>query len=282
LVPDWLYANLDQGQIVEIYDGFVEYNLYSISSLIFLIPFAFHYYLEKYKRSFKIGLKIWTLIVASLLLAVLTGRRALQLNLLLFPLIVVFVNIFLKNNCRMIFDFKVYILFAILSLGVIMLMQYLGLNYEVLEREFINGFDFSSASSSASERTIQFHSLINGWLETSFLFGAGNGAAASISRSDEFPWAYELTYIYLLFSTGVLGTLFFFGWYAFGLMKLRESIIIRPDLIVFAAPMLTGSLSFCIAAASNPYFGKFDYLWIVLLPFFIAGWAKYQKEFDFL
>lgn len=278
VIPDWLYVNLDQGQIVGFYDGFVEYSLYSISSLIFLVPFAFHYYLERYKRSSKVGIKSWILILASLLLVVLTGRRAMQLTLLLFPFIVFCVNVFLGNRYKLLLGVRSLVAFVLLCLLVVMVLQYFGLSYEVLERQFFDGFDFSSSNSSASERTIQFHSLVNGWLETSLLFGAGNGAAASISRSHEFPWAYELTYIYLIFSTGILGTLFFFGWYAFGLLKVRQSIVKRPDLIVFAAPMLTASISFCVAAASNPYFGKFDYLWIVLLPFLVAGWVKNQKE----
>lgn len=276
VVPEYLYFELDQGQIVGFYEGFIEYNLYSISSLIFLLPFYIHYLLERYKQTSRIFLRSLVLVVAAVVLAILTGRRAMLMVLLLLPLIIAFSNRFLENKQQLKVGFSVYLALIILLTGVAFLIIAFGLQYDAVVEMFVDGFDFSSGSSSASERTVQFHALIDGWLNSSILFGTGNGAAAAISRSDEFPWAYELTYVYLLFSTGLVGILVYFGWYGYGLMRLRGALRKRPDLIVYAAPMLTASVAFCIAAASNPYFGKFDYLWIVLLPFLISGWVKHQ------
>jgi hypothetical protein len=277
IVPDYLYIELDQGQNVGFYEGFVEFRLYSISSLIFLVPFYLHLVLEKHKRkSNQFAVLTLLTLLAAVLLAIMTGRRALLLVLLLLPFTILFSNRFLGNELKLKTNFPAIFLLSLLCLGIFGIGMMFDLRSEAIYDMFLEGFDFSSQHS-ASERAIQFYSLIDGWLESSIFFGAGNGAAASILRSDEFPWAYELTYVYLIFSTGIVGLLIYFGWFGYGLFKLREAIKSRPDLIIHVAPMLTASLSFCIAAATNPYFGKFDYLWIVLLPFFLAGWTKYQS-----
>lgn len=275
-VPGWLYIELDQGQIVGFYDGFFEYNLYSISSLIFLLPFYTHYLLEKYKRTGRVGWKPLALVLAAFILSLMTGRRAMIATVLLLPLLIILSNSLLHNNYKLRLKFSGFFVFIVFSIGFSALFFIFGFDYKAVAEMFIEGFDFSSFGGSASERTLQFNALVDGWLNSSILFGAGNGAAAAISRSSEFPWAYELTYVYLLFSTGLVGILVYFGWYAYGLWRLRDAMRKRPDLIIYAAPMLTASVAFCIAASSNPYFGKFDYLWIVLLPFLVSGWAKFQ------
>lgn len=277
IVPVSLYYELDQGQDIGFHDGYVEYNLYSISSLIFLISYYIHYLFEKYKRSNKVSWKSVLLIFAAVILALLTGRKAMLLVLFLLPFIVMFSNVYLANKHGLNFRFSGLLMLGVLVFGIASLAATFGIQYDAIVDMFLGGFEFSSGDASATERGLQFYALVDGWLNSSILFGAGNGASASISRSDKFPWAYELTYVYLLFSTGLVGVLVYFGWYVYGLMRLRSAIRKRPDLVVYAAPMLTASIAFCIAAASNPYFGKFDYLWIVLLPFLISGWAKYQN-----
>jgi hypothetical protein len=277
LIPDQLYFELEQGQNVGFYEGFVEYNLYSISSLIFLLPFYLHYLLERYKQNGRISLAALLLALSSLLLALLSGRRALLLALLVLPLIILLSNKFLGNEKKLRLRTSGILILSLCSGSVFFIATTFDLKYDAIVEMFLIGFDFTSSDISASLRAVQFSALLDGWLDSSFLIGAGNGAVAAISRSDEFPWAYELTYIYLLFSTGLLGTLIYFGWYGYGLIRLREASQERPDLIMYTAPILTASVGFCLAASTNPYFGKFDYLWIVLLPLLIAGWAKHQK-----
>lgn len=275
--PDYLYVDLDQGQNVGIYEGYVEYNLYSISSLLFLVPFYIHWLAEKSKRNAKNSrLLNFFLLLASLLLAVLTGRRAMILILILLPLVICFSKFTICNKFNIKIKTKPTILFFGFGIAIGFLGEFLGLDFRVVWDVFQEGFEFSSSGSSASERTLQFHALINGWLNFNIFFGTGNGAAAAISRSDEFPWAYELTYVYLLFSTGIVGVIFYFGWYGWSIFMLRQAMKNRPDLSIYVAPLLTGSISLCIAAATNPYMGKFDYLWIVLLPFFLAGAIRFQ------
>lgn len=281
IVPDWLYIDLDQGQEIGFHDGYVEYNLYSISSLIFLFPFFSHYLLEKYKRGRGLRVDDMLLWFASIILVLLTGRRALFFIVLILPVIVFFSNKLLANDRKINIRISGLIVVSLCSAGFLYLFYRFGLRLDSVIAMFVDGFDFGSGSGSASERAWQYNALIDGWLNSSIAFGAGNGAAAAVSRSEIFPWAYELTYVYLLFSTGLVGVVVYFGWYGYGLNRLRRAIRARPDLAVYAAPILTGSLSLGIAAATNPYFGKFDYLWMLLLPFFISGWARYQRVVEF-
>jgi hypothetical protein len=281
-IPDYLYYELDQGQNAGFYDGFVEYNLYSISSLIFLIPFYLHYLIEKHKNKENIlKLQDIFLVLAASILAVMTGRRALLLILMMLPLIIFISNKLLFNTYKLKFSSSTGTLLFFLAMGFLGFMIVFELRFDAIYDMVLEGFNFSDQSNlNAFERTLQFHSLIDGWLDTSILFGAGNGASASVIRSYEFSWAYELTYVYLLFSTGIAGVMIYFGWFGYGLLRLRQAMREREDLVVYAAPMLTASISFCIASSTNPYFGKFDYLWIVWLPFLIAGWAQYQNKVD--
>jgi hypothetical protein len=168
----------------------------------------------------------------------------------------------------------------VLGVFVATLLAYYYLDFfDVLLTNAVNAYEIFG-SNKEHERIEQFYSLIEGWASSGIhlLIGWGNGASADVIRSAEMPWAYELTYIYLLFSTGAIGVVFYFGWFAWGLVRLRRAMLSRPDLLLYVAPMVSGVIGLCIAAITNPYFAKFDYLWVVLLPHLLAGGVKYQSQ----
>ena len=279
-----LYFDLDQGQILGIYDGRIEYNLYSISSLFFLTPFWFHYTLIKNPENAHIKIN-WILLILGLVLCILSGRRALQLVMLITPFIVILVQIpILKvknfNFRKNLFNFrKIILILTGLILGFI-LLQVMDIRSDALTDNLLEGFNFSDhANISASERGNQFTSLIDAWSNGNLLFGAGNGSHSEYLRSDIMPWAYELTYVYLLFSTGIIGVIFYFSWFGWGLLRIRKALISRPDMSTYISPIITGVIGLGIGAASNPYFNKFDYLWIIMLPHLLAGGINYQNNF---
>jgi O-antigen ligase len=81
---------------------------------------------------------------------------------------------------------------------------FLDLRLSEIFKQLCLGFDFSKELS-ASLRAQQFKALLNEWSVNPF-FGHGLGASAStIIRSEEMTWAYELSYIALLFQAGLLG-----------------------------------------------------------------------------
>ena len=80
------------------------------------------------------------------------------------------------------------------------------------------------------------------------------------------PWAYELTYLALLFQTGLVGTGFYTAgviWiYVTGIGVLRGG----GPLGRMMFPTLVGLSCFLIANGTNPYLPRFDGLWVIFLP----------------
>lgn len=282
ILPRWIYFELDMGQ--DINSEFLEYRLYNITSLIFLIPFvATNYYLRAIGGE-RFGIFAFVFIFICTVVVILSGRRALQVNFLLLPLYVFASLKILSSSIKMKDFIKILIFCESKILGVLVLMVVIGIyRYDNFLYSIMSNFEVAYdivGSDKESERADQFYVLVEGWLASPlhFLFGYGNGSTAEIIRSREMPWAYELTYIYLLFSTGFIGALFYFGWFVLGLMRLRHAVLARPDLLLYVAPLLSGVFGLTIAAITNPYFAKFDYLWIVLLPHLLSGGIKYQTK----
>lgn len=281
IVPEWMYIELDMGQ--DINADFVEYALYNITSLMALIPFAATFAYIKNPVGAKNKIIIYVLLMVCFAVVVLSGRRALQINFFLVP-IFTFVSISLLSKIDVGELVQILSYWSIKMVGVISIFLALATLYfgDFIDAIFTNvaaAYDLLD-SGKESERVDQLYSLVEGWVSSPlrFFIGWGNGASADVIRSVETPWAYELTYVYLLFSTGLIGTLFYFGWFTWGLMRLRRVMLMRPDLLVYVAPLVSGVLGLCVAAVTNPYFGKFDYLWLVLLPHLLVGGVKYQAQ----
>jgi len=265
LIPRLLYINFDLGQSIGFYDGYMEFSMYSVSSLLYLIPFCIaglfvwdHEFYNKIRISKKLVV-IFTIL--GIIVSVLSGRRALWL-VIIFSFIVIFLlNIIVSNssklhNIRKLFVFSVFVvLISIISIPLI--NNYIDLDFHSL----INKFDFQAEY----ERSSQFKALIDGWKESP-LFGNGYGAVASVIRSEETPWAYELQYIDLLFKTGVIGFLVY-GLVGIWVVKKTLNIAKRiKESRMVILPMLTGVLAFLVANATNPYLLKFDYIWVLIFP----------------
>ena len=269
VVPSWLYLELDMGQAASFYKGFVEYNLYSIATLLFLVPFisAALLFWQGEKKS-PVSHK-W-LILAFMLVAcasVLSGRRALWLVVGLTPILIAVILIFDRQRMavlRKVKAFSPYLAGMLIVSATVLVLEF-GVNPFGMLTTFLAGFQFES-DPSASARSEQFFALTADWASRPF-FGAGLGAVAEGSiRSEEMPWAYELYFLSVLFQIGIAGFLayaFGIGWILFYSVK-----IIRhdPTLRLYLIPVLAGMISFLVASNTNPYLAKFDYLWIVFLP----------------
>jgi hypothetical protein len=144
---------------------------------------------------------------------------------------------------------------------------------------FTTGFQFGSDPVALS-RAQQFDALIRGWL-TSPLLGSGHGAAApDMVRSLEMPWAYELTYAALLYHTGLVGAFFYAGGIFWIYLQAVSIIRAGTALAPLTVAVLTGTTTFLIAAATNPYLERYDALWVIFLPLAIinASWLAGRTE----
>lgn len=269
IVPSALYLELDMGQAASFYNGFVEYNLYSISTLLFLFPFVTACLLLWSGEKTPPVSRKW-LILAFVLVtcaSILSGRRALWLIIGLTPLFIIVILIFDNQRQAVLEKIKVfspYFVGMVIVSATVLSVEF-GIHPLVILDIFMEGFQFDS-DPSASARSEQFFALADSW-SNSPIFGAGLGAVAEGSiRSEEMPWAYELYFLSVLFQTGLAGFLayaFGIGWIIFYSLK-----IIRHDplLRLYLLPVLLGMLCFLIASNTNPYLAKFDYLWVVFLP----------------
>jgi hypothetical protein len=290
VVPDNLYFQLDMGNEIGIYDGYTEYNLLNISSLIFLVPLFAHRLICKLTVDRTASLKSLTieicLIILALILCLLSGRRALQLAVILIPVLVIFSEFILSQRSstllKRIFSRQIslFILIIVTSVLALILVFRVDIDQYVFLERMLSGFDFTSGSDvGASLRYEQYESLMRAWWNGNILFGAGNGSCTEMLRdTGDMPWSYELTYIYILYSTGIVGVVFYTTWFGWGLLRLRHALALRKDLLKYITPIVTGIFAFLIATATNPYLGKFDYLWIVFLPHLLAGSLQYQRQ----
>jgi hypothetical protein len=283
-LPDRLYIPLDQGQQIGFYEGYIEFNLYSISSLFFLVPFVVSALMIWPKQPAMPVQRFWLWIAFffGILLVLLSARRVLLGVVALSPAITFCVQQFLPSSlgsARTGLGLRSLFYGGIFLAGLLM---YLNLIYEFnllsLAQTFAVGWDFTGERS-ALERWEQFYPLLHGWSERP-LFGAGHGASVAGSlRSHEMPWAYELSYMALLFHAGMVGILAYASAVVWIFMMGVKIIRLGDEFSLYMLPLLVGFSCFLIGNASNPYLEKYDYIWVIFLPVaFINFWLLNRQK----
>jgi hypothetical protein len=210
------------------------------------------------------------------ILIFISARRAFWLVCLLSPLIIIVLLMMSKVNLRIKrFIFPVFI-FIMIAFSFV---TYLSLDNENIISQFESSFEFDNPEAESNYiRKEQYDALINGWSENKF-FGAGLGASAKGSiRDDKSTWAYELSYIALLYHVGIVGMIVY-G--ASILWIIYESIMIcriNHYFVIFLLPQITSLICFLLITATNPYLLKFDYLWVIFLPLATINALKLEKN----
>jgi hypothetical protein len=268
--PDALYYPLDQGQAIGFYGAYVEFNLYAISSLLFLTPFLTTALFVFPTVGAPVARRtLWVSLALNLVTVLLTGRRALLLLLPLAPILALIARSWLPAAVKRESRTRVTraVVGAVSLAGV--LVAAIGAAGAFVPAGFVemlaSGFRFNSDPVAMGRRD-QLMALLNGWAAQPLL-GSGHGAPApGVIRSVDMPWAYELSYVALLYHTGAVG----FAIYALGAAWIgvmcyriaRSGWRDAPSLMA----VFVGSTSFMIANATNPYLEKYDYIWIIFLP----------------
>lgn len=274
-LPDYLYFELDQGQGIGIYTGYVEYSLYSVSSLNFLVPFTLSAFFIWSDRRISPVSRKWVLLALTLstILVFVSGRRALWLIVLAAPVIsIAFQALFPSRTDSSIGRSKFTTLFGSAAIFIALyayLQHVAALDISALVETLIRGFDFID-DESAYARSSQAIALLEGWGDN-YLFGAGHGAAAGVTRSDTQPWAYELSYLALLYHTGLVGSLIYLSGIAWIYFMSVRIIRTGHRFSLYLIPTIVGTSCFLIANATNPYLEKFDYIWVIFLPISIIN-----------
>ncbi|MDR3453491.1 MAG: O-antigen ligase family protein [Rhodoferax sp.] len=269
-----LYAD---DAVVDNAESYFKFTLPNVSSIIFLLPFFISNLIF---RNFKTNQKnILLLIVLMLMVALLSGRRGLLVSMLAGPMmafILTIGNLKAKFQTRRSFKLWKFLCVAmIFLLAAYLIVDSIGIQYYA---DTINSiFDFTNNESNIL-RAEQFRALLRGFFDAPF-FGKGAGAVADVIRSKETPWAYELFYVAAIFQYG----LFAFIFYATGIIFIAfyfRNIIKMKSRSSFEFYFLSGFISFFIASATNPYIAKFDYMWVIFIPYAIINLKLIGKRFQ--
>ena len=272
-LPKALYIDLNLGEdpVLGIYGGTVEYYLLSVPSLLFLVPFIFAALMSWPKQNKMPVLRswLWLAFILTTILVFLSGRRGLWLVYIITPLVTFIVQMFVCGNLKS--DIRKLVPRSVIMcvLGVVVVMIYLqssfGLNLDSMTEFFSSGFD-DKFDESASIRSEQLTALLQDWSEHP-LFGVGHGVTNSqVVRSDEVRWAYELSYVALLFHTGIIGLFLYSAGILWILWMGVKILRTGGRMSMYMLPIIVGLICFLIANATNPYLEKYDFMWVVFLP----------------
>ena len=284
--PSQLYFEIaEEQQEIGAGQGYVRYNLCSISSIVFLVPFAISALIAwPADRKNPVGrVLLLSGTVLGLAAAVLTGRRALWLVIAASPLITWGVMWFLPGASISRKMGKLILLVAVfafcLAASLYPLMTYMDVTSDGLWDGRMRDVVAITTGESDDLRVDQFWGLLEGWAEKPLL---GHGLGAQIGtmiRDDERPWSYELSYLTLLAQTGLIGfavyALFVRWIYKMGIAVIRSG----GEMGRLMLPVLVALTCFLIANATNPYLAKFDGLWVLFLPLgIINDWLLDRQQ----
>ena len=136
---------------------------------------------------------------------------------------------------------------------------------------------FSSEEQSGAQRLEQAAALWASIQEKPF-FGWGIGGVSTVVRSQEMPWAYELSYMSLAMNVGLVGvTIYLLANLTVIALLVRLSRLGNGQMVV-VHPAITGMICFLLLNVTNPYLMKFAYLWVLFYPACLLNIALLQRH----
>ncbi len=264
--------------------GLIKIEAPSVICMLFTVPFVISLTLLNGAKTF--GFKKWFLnisILASIVAIICTARRALILNIFFGFLFTIFLGwrsntlnkrLLNRNVLRMLF-----IGLIVVALVLITVQQYGLVDLSLVYEKFTSAFSSKEnlSDKSTSIRYDQFDLLIKSWAQKPLL-GYGHGAVSEfVVRSKITPWIYELSYVALLFQTGIIGLVIYLGllfWPIYKGMQIIKNGSAESQ--VFILPCIVGWVSFLIANGTNPYLISYDYMWALFFPVAIVNY--FMKE----
>lgn len=274
---DHLKENLDFKSNF-LYDGFSQVHSANLTTVFYVVPFMLSIMMlpSKYKLNINKSV-LFISFITCFFLIILSGRRAFWIVLIISPLIVYFYFILVGIK----FNYKFILLLATIFILSIIIYSIYNFNLDVVKSQFSSLFEFDDPNSGVGAsnyiRKIQYQELIISWKESP-IFGKGFGTVAGTNIRDENQtWAYELSYIALLFHTGIFGIIIYTSsvfWILISSIKIMKKV---TESIIVLLPLNIGLICFLLINASNPYLEKFDFLWVLFLPVYVINYFKTRK-----
>lgn len=271
-VPAVVVDQLDMR--VGFHDGYVQITTQNIGSLFFICPYLIACVFRTDAPAVAPRLTRVALIL-TVLIAALSGRRALWIVLVLTPFLLVGYSYLTQTRDR---NRGLEWLFALGGVVAIILALVVVRTYGMATISFL-----TDAFSEVDERTIQSRYLIDGFKDYPIL-GSGFGLDVGYIRSKMYPWLYELSYHQMLFNFGVVGVLIVASIFLYYMKNSIQMIAQRIPNTEGAFCLIVGLTSFLVGVYSNPYLGSFDFLLVLatlplLASYRITG-QKLQSGFN--
>lgn len=246
--------------------GYVRINSQNIGALFLIVPYLLALHLRSDSAESR---SVWSklALAMALVIAVVSGRRALWLAVAAVPATVLVVALLTGSLSRLHRRAR-HLMYAYLAIGALSVAFFPALPESV--RGAGSAQHLLTAFSSQDERTIQSGYLLDGFADHPVI-GSGFGAYAGYLRSEDRPWTYEMTYHQMLFNAGLLGMLFVGGLVALALGRVLFLLRREPDGSAVPFALVVGWCSILIGAWSNPYLRSFDYLFLAgVLPLLLT------------
>jgi hypothetical protein len=156
------------------------------------------------------------------------------------------------------YNFKNFIYFNIIIFilfNLLLTFNFFEIDLNIIWDRFVDAITSTGDSEVRGEQIVYFIDHI----ESKPFFGYGIGSyMKNYLRSYEFKTAYEITYLYYLFSFGIIGLSIVISYYFLLFKRSYKICIISNDRKLYA--ILLGTLTLLIASFTNPYWlSSFDY-----------------------
>jgi hypothetical protein len=214
----------------------------------------------------------WAAAAAGVSGALLGGRRAIILTLLVIPVIAWLVKRSTLGKRPGPIRIKPGFMVAglALSVGAVLGLPRIASTPIIANtwQATVSFFTGSSSDISADEsvRTYQAERLLAEWVDSP-IWGHGLGATViGYQRSNAQPWQFEMQYQVFLMQTGLIGLALVVVIATLIWRATRTASKLRPDLIPSLVVTLCGGAAMLIANATNPYLQAPAHHWAIFLP----------------
>ncbi len=255
----------------EVYENQLAVRMSNEPALIFLMPFLIIslYDLKSYEKKYRI--LIYFGIIFGCVYAALSGRRALEVVIIL-SVIYLAGLLFKKGNLKKYIKFilEVLILIIVSYYTLSKMSNILGLEniFQSITKTFFKGF--SSNEYGMIKRQGNTSALLSGWMESPFtvLFGHGLNSYAQNSIANLTTlWSYEVFYPAFLYQTGVIGMFTLFSIIV-GILKTLNIKIKKQLYSNDYRAIKVAFICILIASGTNPLLYNV-WIWAIVLSFII-------------
>lgn len=271
VIPQFGFLNMGILASAQVKNNQLFLRMSNEPALIFLMPFVIisFYDLNSYDKKFRILSFIGAFI--GIIYAFLSGRKALQVTILISILYLIFLLLKELKIKRIVKYLCIFLIFIIgISISLLFMSDILGLEsiFDSAINTFINGV--SKSDYGIIKRSSNIVALLEGWCKNGFtiIFGSGlNSYTKNSIAGSNTLWSYEVFYPAFLYQTGIVGMLSFFI-IVFGIISRLNYKIKTMNYSNDYRAIKIAFICILIATGSNPLIYNI-WLWAIVCAFII-------------